>query len=49
MEIIAKISRGSKMDQVYIPKNRGGFSIGSYVILKPIKIKKPLQPALAPM
>ena len=41
MEIIAKISRGSKMDQVYIPKNRGGFSIGSYVILKPIKIEKP--------
>ncbi|MBI2106686.1 hypothetical protein HYT57_01765 [Candidatus Woesearchaeota archaeon] len=41
MEIIAKISRGSKMDQVYIPKNRSGFSIGSYVILKQIEIEKP--------
>lgn len=41
MEIIAKISRGSKMDQVYIPKKRNGFGIGSYVIIKPIKIEKP--------
>jgi len=36
MEIVARISKGSKMDQVYIPKNRIGFSIGNYVILKPI-------------
>ncbi len=43
MEIIAKISRGSKMDQVYIPKNRSGFSVGSYVILKPIEIEKPVE------
>lgn len=28
------------MDQVYIPKNRSGFSIGSYVLLKPLEIKK---------
>ena len=28
------------MDQIYIPKNRSGFSIGSYVILKPIEIEK---------
>ena len=28
------------MDQVYIPKNRGGFSIGSYVILKSLETKK---------
>jgi len=24
------------MDQIYIPKNRGGFSAGSYVIIKPL-------------
>ncbi len=40
MELISKISKGSRMDQVYIPKNREGFSIGSYVILKPLEIKK---------
>ena len=40
MEIISRISKGSKMDQVYIPKNRSGFDIGSYVILKPIEKKK---------
>ena len=36
MELIAKISKGSKMDQVYIPKNRFGLSTGSYVIIRPI-------------
>ncbi len=36
MEIIAKISKGSKMDQIYLPKNRIGFDIGNYVIIKPI-------------
>ena len=36
MEIISKISKGTNMDQVYIPKKRIGFSIGSYVILKPL-------------
>src|SRR3989338_9103898 len=35
MEIIARISRGSRMDQVYIPKNRSGFQPGSYVVLSP--------------
>ena len=40
MEIIAKISKGSKMDQVYIPRNRSGFSTGSYVVLKPLETKK---------
>jgi len=34
MELIAKISKGSKMDQVYIPKNRIGFSAGSYVMMR---------------
>lgn len=37
MEIIAKISKGSVMDQVYIPKNRPGFDIGSYVVIKPVE------------
>ncbi len=40
MELLAKISKGSKMDQVYIPKNRSGFSIGSYVIIKPLETKE---------
>ena len=40
MELIAKISKGSIMDQVYIPKSRIGFSIGDYVIIKPLMIKK---------
>lgn len=39
MEMVAKVSKGSKMDQVYIPKHRNGFNIGSYVILKPIETK----------
>ena len=32
-EILAKISRGTKMDQIYIPKNRIGFEIGQHVIV----------------
>lgn len=36
-EIIGKISKGSKMDQIYIPKNRVGFSAGEYVLILPIK------------
>ena len=43
MEIIGRISKGSKMDQVYIPKNRAGFSIGNYVIIKPLEDKKPIE------
>ena len=37
MELIAKISKGSKMDQIYISKNREGLNTGSYVIIKPLK------------
>ena len=33
MEIVSKVSRGSKMDQIYLPKNRAGFSAGSYVLV----------------
>lgn len=40
MEIIGKISKGSKMDQVYLPKNRIGFAIGNYVVVKPLEKKK---------
>ncbi len=36
MEIISKVSKGSKMDQIYIPKNRVDFSIGTHVIIKPL-------------
>ncbi|MBI2003877.1 hypothetical protein HYS72_00230 [Candidatus Pacearchaeota archaeon] len=39
MELIAKISKGSKMDQVYLPKNRASFDIGEYVIIKPLEEK----------
>ena len=31
--MIAKISKGSNMDQVYIPKNRAGLPIGQYVLI----------------
>jgi len=37
MEMISKVSRGSKMDQIYIPKNRGGFGVGSYVVIRPLQ------------
>lgn len=37
MDIISKISKGTRMDQVYIPKNRHGFSIGSYVVITPVQ------------
>ena len=34
MGIIARISLGSKMDQIYLPKNRFGLKPGSYVLVK---------------
>lgn len=40
MEIIGRISKGSKMDQIYIQKNRSGFGIGNYVAIRPIEEKK---------
>ncbi len=43
MEIIAKISKGSNMDQIYIPKIRPGLSIGEYVIVKSLKEEKPIE------
>jgi len=40
MEIISRISKGSIMDQVYLPKNRIGFEAGSYVVLRQIQERK---------
>ena len=34
MEILSRISKGSKMDQIYIPKNRAGLNIGDFVLVK---------------
>ncbi|MBU2639797.1 MAG: hypothetical protein KKG75_03800 [Nanoarchaeota archaeon] len=39
MEIISKISKGTKMDQIYIPKNRQGLEPGTYVKIIPIEEK----------
>ncbi len=39
MELIGKISKGSKMDQIYIPKNRTGMSAGQYVLILPLESK----------
>src|SRR3989344_7260636 len=40
MEIISRVSKGSKMDQVYLPKNRFGLDIGSYVVVKQLEEEK---------
>lgn len=37
MGLIAKVSRGSKMDQIYIPKNRAGFVVGDLVVVNSLK------------
>lgn len=46
VELISKISKGSKMDQVYIPKKRVNFAVGSYVVIKPVEAipKKEIKP-----
>lgn len=38
MELISRVSKGSRMDQVYIPKNRVGIAVGSYVVVKQIEV-----------
>ncbi len=43
MEIISRISKGSKMDQIYIPKKREGFDIGEYVVIQPLETKKSIE------
>ena len=40
MEIISKVSKGSKMDQIYIPKNRPGFTAGNFVVIKPLEAER---------
>ena len=37
MEILGRISKGSRMDQIYLPKNRESFSVGSYVVVKSLE------------
>lgn len=44
MEMIGKVSKGSKMDQIYIPKNRNGLAIGNYVIIKSLEEERPKKP-----
>lgn len=44
MEIISRISRGSKMDQIYISKNRSGLELGSYVVITPVLKKQAVNP-----
>ncbi len=44
MVLISKISKGSKMDQIYIPKNRDScFSVGSYVKIELIEEKEEIK------
>jgi len=40
VELISRVSKGSKMDQIYIPKNRPGLNIGSFVLIKQIQESK---------
>jgi len=37
VNLIGKISKGTIMDQIYIPKNRSGLAIGTYVLIKPLE------------
>ncbi len=43
MELISRVSKGTKMDQIYLPKNRHGLSIGSYVVVKPIETPRKVE------
>lgn len=40
MEIISRVSKGTKMDQIYLPKNRNSLPIGSYVVVMPIETEQ---------
>ena len=40
MELISKVSRGTNMDQIYLPKHRFGLNPGSYVLVKEISKEK---------
>jgi len=40
VELISKISKGTKMDQIYIPKTRESFQVGTYVVIKPLETQE---------
>lgn len=40
MEMISKVSKGSAMDQIYIPKRRAILPVGSYVLIKPLEAEE---------
>ena len=44
METISKVSKGTKMDQIYLSKNRTGLSIGQYVLITPLKTNEENKP-----
>lgn len=44
MELIGRISKGTKMDQIYIPKNRAGLASGEYVLIMPLTSKQEKTP-----
>jgi len=37
VELISRISKGTRMDQIYIPKIRIDFTVGSYVVIRPLE------------
>jgi len=37
MELISKVSKGTRMDQIYLPKNRTGMPAGQYVIVSSLE------------
>ena len=37
IKLIGRISRGSRMDQIYLPKNRLGLAVGEYVTVQPLE------------
>ena len=45
VELISRISKGTRMDQIYIPKERmPGFELGAVVLIKPVLEKAKPKP-----
>jgi len=40
VELISRVSKGTRMDQIYIPKNRQALPAGSYVVVKLLEAEK---------
>ncbi len=40
MEMVSKVSKGSIMDQIYLPKKRASLPVGSYVVVSPLTTKR---------